>query len=123
MQTENYIYFFTICGFFIGLVFSLLNFSNPWDILLYSGAITLFFYLFIHVVAINFIDFSRLGRQIFDKKEHEEISEYFIRELDYRENKLDSLLLDIEKMNKVYHAQSQFTSNMENNGEDDQKAA
>ncbi|MDX1809784.1 MAG: hypothetical protein R3331_09615 [Sulfurospirillaceae bacterium] len=123
MQTENYIYFFTACGFFIGLVFSLLNFVSPWDILLYTGAITLFFYLFIHVVVINFIDFSRLGRKMFDKKEHEDISEYFLQELDYRENKLDSLLLDIDKMNKLYYAQTHLNSMTEDDGENDQQAA
>ncbi len=102
LQTENFIYFFTVCGFFIGLMFSILNFSAPEEILLYSGGITLFFYLFVHVVAINFVDFSKFGKMIFDKKEHEEISDYFIRELDMRENRLDSMLLVLDKMNKSY---------------------
>ena len=102
LQTENFIYFFTVCGFFVGLMFSILNFSAPEEILLYSGGITLFFYLFIHVVAINFVDFSKFSKMIFDKKEHEEISDYFIRELDMRENRMDSMLLVLDKMNKNY---------------------
>ena len=102
LQIENFIYFFTACGFFIGLMFSIVNFSAPGDILLYSGGITLFFYLFIHVIAINFIDFSRFGNNIFDKKGHEEMSDYFIKELDIRESKLDTMLLDLERMNRRY---------------------
>jgi len=100
LQAENFIYFFTVCGFFIGLMFSILNFSEPSDILFYCSGITLFFYLFIHIIVINFIDFSKFGKMIFDKKEHEEISDYFIRELDVREVKLDSVLLDLESMSK-----------------------
>jgi len=122
LQTENFIYFFTVCGFFIGLMFSVLNFSDPGDILLYTGGITLFFYLFVHIVAINFVDFSRFGKMIFDKKEHEEISDYFIRELDIRENKLDSMLLDLEKMNKKYKKQAHL-NNIGENGDGYKKAA
>ncbi len=123
MQTENYIYFFTSCGFFIGLVFSLLNFSGPWDILFYSGAITLFFYLFIHIVVINFINLSKLNNMIFNKKEHEEISEYFIKELDIRENKLDAMLSDIEKMDQSYKIEKEHYNSVGKDGESHKEAA
>ncbi|WP_331775340.1 hypothetical protein [Sulfurospirillum sp. 1612] len=123
MQTENYIYFFTSCGFFIGLMFSLLNFSGPWDILLYSGAITLFFYLFIHIVVINFMDLSKLNNLMFNKKEHEEISEYFIKELDFRESKLDAILSDIEKMNRAYKVEKEYHNSVEKDGESHKQAA
>ncbi|MCF6172552.1 MAG: hypothetical protein L3J44_02020 [Campylobacteraceae bacterium] len=118
LQTENFIYFFTVCGFFIGVIFSVLNFSSPYDILMYSGAITLFFYLFVHIVAINFVDYSRIGKMMFNKKEYEEISDYFVKELDFREDRLDILLLELDKINKKYMAQknknpTQATQNME----------
>jgi len=91
-----------VCGFFIGLIFSILNFNAPGDILFYSCAVTLFFYLFVHVIAINFVDFSRFSKMIFDKKEHEEISDYFIKELDIREKRLDRMLLELERNNNNY---------------------
>ncbi|MFK5880848.1 MAG: hypothetical protein QM482_01430 [Sulfurospirillum sp.] len=122
LQTENFIYFFTVCGFFIGIIFSILNFSSPGDILLYTSGITLFFYLFVHIVAINFVDFSRFGRMIFDKKEHEEISDYFIKELDARENRLDSMLLDLEKMNRNYKKHI-YSNSIGENGDGYKKAA
>ena len=121
LQIENFIYFFTVCGFFIGLIFSILNFSTPSDILLYSGGITLFFYLFIHIVAINFIDFSKFGKNIFDKKQHEEMSDYFIKELDTRESKLDTMLLDLERMNRRY--KKNRSSNNIGKSEDEYKKA
>jgi len=44
VKSENFIYFFTISGFFIGLAFSILNFSEPEEILFYTLEITLVFY-------------------------------------------------------------------------------
>ncbi len=102
VSPNNFIYFFTVCGFFIGLIFTILNFSMPEDIILYTAEITLFFYLFIHVVIMNFVDIKRFGVSLFNKKEYEEVSEYFISELDTREKRMDSLLLEVEKMNIKY---------------------
>ena len=94
VKSENFIYFFTICGFFIGLMFSILNFSEPEEILFYTLEITLFFYLIIHVAVMNFFDF--------DKKDHENISDYFIQELENREKVMDNLLASIDSMNQHY---------------------
>ncbi len=102
ISPSNFIYFFTVCGFFIGLIFTIINFSMPEDIVLYTAEITLIFYLFIHVVIMNFVDIKRFGVNLFNKKEYEEISEFFITELDSREKKMDSLLLEVEKMNIKY---------------------
>jgi len=95
ISPNNFIYFFTVCGFFIGLIFAIINFSMPEDIILYIAEITLFFYLFIHVVIMNFVDIKRFGVSLFNKKEYEEVSEYFVSELDIREKRMDSLLVSI----------------------------
>jgi len=107
MNPSNFIYFFTVCGFFIGLMFSILNFRLPEDMLFYTMSITLFFYLFIHVIIMNFIDVKQFGIKLFNKKEYEDVSEYFVGELDNREKKMDSLLLEVEKMNKKYVQETQ----------------
>jgi len=59
---------------------------------------------------------------MFDKKEYEEISDYFIKELDTRENKMDAMLLELDKINKKYAAQSQ-TVHLQDDGEEYHKAA
>lgn len=102
IRPENFIQFFTVCGFFIGMIFSVLNFNTPENIVIYTAQITLFFYLFIHIVIMNFVDIKRFGVSLFNKKEYEEVSEYFISELDHREKKMDALLLEVEKMNIKY---------------------
>lgn len=106
ISPNNFIYFFTVCGFFIGLIFTILNFSRPEDMLLYTAQITLFFYLFIHVVIMNFVDIKKFGVSLFNKKEYEEVSEYFVSELDTREKRMDSLLLEVENMNKKYEKET-----------------
>lgn len=102
VKSENFIYFFTVCGFFIGLAFSVLNFSEPEEILFYTLEITLVFYLIIHVAVMNFFDLERMGTYIFNKKEHENIGDYFIHELENREKVMDNLLNSIENMNQHY---------------------
>lgn len=106
IRADNFIYFFTVCGFFIGLIFSVINFSLPEDILLYTAEITLFFYLFIHVAVMNFIDAKRFGASLFKKREYEEVSQYFVVELDSREKRMDNLLLEIDRMNRSYEETS-----------------
>ena len=56
LKTENYIYFFTASGFFIGLAYSAWATNDAFDMLLYTLEITLFFYLFVHLIIINFVD-------------------------------------------------------------------
>lgn len=102
IRPENFIYFFTVCGFFIGLIFTVINFNEPEDILFYTAEITLFFYLFIHIIIMNFVDIKRFGDTLFKKKEYEDISEFFVEELDTREKVMDGLLLEVDKMNKKY---------------------
>lgn len=102
VKSENFIYFFTICGFFIGLIFSILNFNEPEEILFYTLEITLAFYLIIHVAVMNFFDLDRIGKMVFNKQDHESIGDFFIQELDAREKVMDSLLNSLETMNQQY---------------------
>lgn len=115
VSPNNFIYFFTVSGFFIGMIFTIINFSMPEDIILYTAEITLFFYLFIHVVIMNFVDIKKFGASLFNKKEYEEVSEYFISELDSREKRMDALLLEVEKMNIKYEQESKNEKELEVN--------
>ncbi|ACZ11332.1 hypothetical protein [Sulfurospirillum deleyianum] len=121
VKAENFIYFFTICGFFIGLMFSILNFSEAEEILFYTLEITLVFYLIIHVAVINFFDFDKIATFIFNKKEHENIGDYFIQELESREKVMDNLLASLDNMNQQY--EKFMKGSMESNESYGQKAA
>jgi hypothetical protein len=98
LRAENYVYFLTVSGFFIGTVFSVLNFNNVEEILLFSIAITFFFYLFAHVALTYFVNFGSLRKLVFDKAKYEKISDFFIKDLDVREQKIKQNIAHIREM-------------------------
>lgn len=100
VKPENMIKFITVCGFFIGIIFCIINMHEPIDILVYTLEITLFFYLLAHVATMNFIGTKDSGKELFDRNTFEDISSYFVNELEDRENKID-LLLRVE--DKIEH--------------------
>ncbi len=97
IRSENIIYFVTVCGFFIGFMFCIVNINEATDILFYTLEITLFFYLLAHVAVMNFVDIESSGKHAFKQREYEDISSYFIREIEERENKMDVLLRPLKK--------------------------
>lgn len=97
MRPENFIYFFTVCGFFVGLSFSVLTFLQPSDVLLYTAEITLFFYLFVHLVIAYFVDSSNLKNIVFQKRVYEKNIDEFVYEVENREKVIDALITEIEK--------------------------
>ena len=96
MRSENFVAFFTVCGFFIGMIFSMVKFEEALNFLLYTLTITLFFYLFIHVVLIFFLAAKEIEDTLFDKEEYEEASNMQIFEIKEREEKITSLLKSIQ---------------------------
>lgn len=101
VKSENMIKFITVCGFFIGLIFCIINMHEPVDILVYTLEITLFFYLLAHVASMNFIDGKSSNKELFDRDTFEDISSYFINELEEREIKIDRLLRVEDKIEQI----------------------
>ncbi len=99
MRAENFIAFFTVCGFFIGLTFVSVKLNDPIEIMLYTFLITFFFYLLIHVIIMNYVDVRRLLTQSFDKQMHEEKADYLISELVVREKRMEGILNKIAAEN------------------------
>ena len=97
MRPENYVAFFTVCGFFIGLSFSIISIDEAFDILIFTCFITLMFYIFVHIAIMNFIDIKKIGGRIFDKHEYEKTSDAIINDLAIRERKMEVIL---EKLNE-----------------------
>ena len=95
MRSENYVAFFTVCGFFVGLIFSIVKFDDISDIFFYTFAIALFFHTFIHIVLVLFIEANDIFEVPFDKKVHEEIANEQINLLKNREDHITALLKSI----------------------------
>lgn len=98
MKSENFVAFFTISGFFIGLTFSLLKTQTLLDFSIYTISITLFFYLFIHIILILFFSMSTLENDSFSKKEYENQINLQIDELKIREIKIEEIINNIKNL-------------------------
>ena len=97
MRADNYIAFFTVCGFFIGLIFVVIKIEEPVEIVIYTLLITFFFYIVLHIVIMNYIDTKKIGLRIFNKEHHEEINDYLLTELAIRERKLESIIHHLDQ--------------------------
>ena len=101
MRSENYIAFFTVSGFFIGLIFSIIEFDDIFYFLFYTLSITLFFYLFIHLVLILFINAQEKFHIPFDKWEYENFANEQISLLKTKEDQVTTLLKSINESQDI----------------------
>lgn len=96
MRTDNYIAFFTVCGFFIGFICAVFKIDDPFMIIGFTIFTTFVFYILIHLIVINFIDAKKLGTRSFDKQTYEVNTNHFIKELEIRENRMDKIIQSVE---------------------------
>lgn len=96
MKADNFIAFFTTCGFFIGVMFVIIKISDPIEMVVYTLLITFFFYLVIHLAIMNYIKVSKQSFNLFFNKErHEEINDKLIAELSMRERRMENILSNL----------------------------
>jgi len=95
LRSENYVAFFTVSGFFIGLIFSVIKFDAIENIIFYTITVTLFFYLFIHVILIFYL--REPGKEVtfFEKDDFEAVCNLQIADIKKREQKISSMLKSI----------------------------
>lgn len=90
MLGENFVYFFTVQGFFVGIIFGILKSFDAEGLLIYTFFITAFFYLFSHII-IAFYYRTTLGKLYFFPKEiHEKQLDIIVSEINKREKLIDS---------------------------------
>lgn len=90
MLGENFVYFFTVQGFFVGIIFGILKSFDAEGLLIYTFFITAFFYLFSHII-IAFYYRTTLGKLYFFPKEiHEKQLDIIVAEINKREKLVDS---------------------------------
>jgi len=95
LRSENYVAFFTVSGFFIGLIFSIFKFDSIDNIIFYTITITLFFYLFIHVILIFYLREPDKSVSFFEKDDFESLCNMQIEEIKKREQKINAMLKSI----------------------------
>ena len=90
MLSENFVYFFTVQGFFIGIIFGILKSFDAEGLLMYTFFITMFFYLFSHVIISLYFRTITAKAYYFPKDLHEKELDLFVREINKREKLIDS---------------------------------
>ncbi len=109
MLGENFVYFFTVQGFFVGIIFGILKSFDAEGLLLYTFFITTFFYLFSHVIIAFYFKTIALKTYLFPKEVHEKHLDIFVEEIDRREKIIDSAMKITDeaiKVNKEMGAQN-----------------
>jgi len=103
MLGENFVYFFTVQGFFVGIIFGILKSFDAEGLLTYTFLITTFFYLFSHVIVAMYFRTLTSKAYLFPKDLHERELDLFVKEINKREKIIDSAakITDLAmKMNK-----------------------
>ena len=90
MLGENFVYFFTVQGFFVGIIFGVLKSFNAEGLLIYTFFITIFFYLFSHVIIALYYRTITVKSYNFPKDTHEAELDIFVKEINKREKLIDS---------------------------------
>jgi len=90
MLGENFVYFFTVQGFFVGIIFGILKSFNAEDLLTYTFLITIFFYLFSHIIVALYYRTITAKSYNFPKEIHEKELDLFVKEINKREKLIDS---------------------------------
>ncbi len=90
MLGENFVYFFTVQGFFVGIIFGILKSFDAEGLLVYTFFITTFFYLFSHIIIAFYFRTLNAKPYYFPKDLHEKELDLFVREINKREKIIDS---------------------------------
>jgi len=101
MLGENFVYFFTVQGFFVGIIFGILKSFDAEGLLLYTFFITTFFYLFSHIIIAFYFRTIALKTYMFPKDVHEKNLDIFVEEIDRREKLIDSAMRITDEAIKV----------------------
>lgn len=90
MLGENFVYFFTVQGFFVGIIFGVLKSFDAEGLFVYTFLITVFFYLFSHVIIAFYYRTITAKGYLFPKDAHEKDLDMFVKEINKREKLIDS---------------------------------
>jgi len=90
MLGENFVYFFTVQGFFVGIIFGILKSFDAEGLLTYTFFITIFFYLFSHLIIALYFKTITAKSYFFPKELHEQELDLFVKEINKREKLIDS---------------------------------
>ena len=90
MLGENFVYFFTVQGFFVGIIFGILKSFDANGLFVYTFLITIFFYLFSHIIIAFYYRTITAKSYAFPRDIHEKELDTIVKEINKREKLIDS---------------------------------
>ena len=90
IRENNIIAFWTVSGFFIGLMVAFVKLTDPFEILSTVATVTLFFYLMAHVSVALYVRYMEFGKIRFEKDEFEKKLDFYYQQLLMREKEIDA---------------------------------
>ena len=90
MLGENFVHFFTVQGFFVGIIFGILKSLDAEGLLTYTFFITAFFYLFSHVIVAFYFRTTVVRTYSFTRDIYEKDLDMLVKEINKREKLIDS---------------------------------
>ncbi len=103
MKFNNYVSFAIVNGFFFGLILAIVKFDSPEMIVIWTGLVTIGFYLLITLSMSFYLMFFNFERKRLHKEYHDKTLGYFIKEFEKREkmvNRVREFIHSI-KMNDI----------------------
>jgi len=91
MRGANFVAFFTVWGFFIGIIFALLKSSDAESLFLYTLLVTIFFHLFAHISVAFYFRTLSAKSGYFPVIAHEKDLDVFAHEINKREKIIDTI--------------------------------
>ena len=102
MLSENFIYFFTVWGFFVGIIFGVLKSFDAEGLLTYTLLITAFFYMFGHLIIAFYYKTMNVKTYMFPKDLHEKELDLFLYEIKKREQIMDKTIASLhQSLNEI----------------------
>ncbi|WP_456381102.1 hypothetical protein [Hydrogenimonas sp.] len=89
MREENFIAFWSVSGFFVGLIVAFFTRNDPLEILAIVAGTMLFFYLMAHVSIAFFVRFMEFGKVHFEKEAYDRKLDGFYNQLLQREAEIE----------------------------------
>jgi len=86
------VYFFTVQGFFVGIIFGVLKSFDANGLFVYTALITIFFYLFSHIIIALYYKTLTAKSYNFKREIHEKDLDAFVSEINKRERLIDSAI-------------------------------
>ena len=107
MLGENFVYFFTVQGFFVGVIFGILKSFDASGLFTYTFLITVFFYLFSHIIIAFYYKTLTARSYRFPRDAHEKELDLFVKEINKREKLIDSAVKITDLAIKMNHDELQ----------------